>query len=492
MDVSREFPRIAPDEKGIKTLFVNGKPFLIRGGELHNSSASSAAYMEQEVWPWLRGLNMNTVLLPIAWEDIEPEEGAFDFSLLDTLLQQARREDMHLILLWFGLWKNGESYYVPRWVKQDDRQYFRIKRTRDATCDTISPFCAAAVEKDRQAFCRLMTHLSQHDTQHTVIMMQVENEIGLLGAQCDQSETTRRLLTEDIPAELAALYGAEGSWEEAFGADAGEYLMAYTYAKAAEEIAAAGKAIWPLPMYVNAWQDQHPARPGIYPSGGPIAKMIPLWRRCAPSIDLCAPDVYAADFAGVCERYLADENPLFIPETVRTPMAASNVFYVFGALNGLGYAPFGIEDILKQKAPETPAYLAESYRLLQGLEAPLLAARGTPRLQAFIRRSPNEAGCILSLSGCDLQLDYLPGGGDRPSSGGLVLEEENGFWLVGCNLRYALLPKVGSDSRIGLPRVEEGLFVDGEWRRGRILNGDEVHGRTIGDVPACRYIGLNP
>ncbi len=248
MNISDRFPHIAPDEKGIKTLFVDGAPFLMRGGELHNSSASSAAYMEQAVWPYLRELHMNTVLLPIAWEDIEPEEGAFDFSLLDTLLQQARREDMRLILLWFGLWKNGESYYVPRWVKQDDRQYFRIKRTRDATCDTISPFCAAAVEKDRQAFCRLMNHLSQHDTQHTVIMMQVENEIGLLGAQRDHSEIAERLLADEIPTELTALYGATGTWGEAFGAEAGEYLMAYYYAKAAEEIAAAGKAIWPLPM----------------------------------------------------------------------------------------------------------------------------------------------------------------------------------------------------------------------------------------------------
>ena len=491
MNITPGFPRIAADEKGIKTLFLDGKPFLMRGGELHNSSASSASYMEKEVWPYLRELHMNTVLLPVAWEDIEPEEGAFDFSLLETLLQQARRENMRLILLWFGLWKNGESYYVPRWVKQDYTRYFRIQRARGVACNTISPFCAAAVEKDKQAFCRLMAYLSQHDAQNTVVMIQVENEIGLLGAQRDHSEIVERLLTGEIPAELAALYGAQGTWGDVFGAEAGEYLMAYHYAKATEEIAAAGKAVWPLPMYVNAWQDQHPARPGIYPSGGPIAKMIPLWLHCAPSIDLCAPDVYAADFAGVCESYLTDGNPLFIPETVRTPMAASNVFYVFGALNGLGYAPFGIEDIQKNKAPEAPVYLAESYRLLQDMEAPLLAARGTPRLQAFIKRSPNEAGCILSLSDCDLQLDYLPGGGDKPSSGGLVLENDNGFWLVGCNLRYTLLPKVGSDDVMGLPRVEEGAFVCGEWRRERVLNGDEVYHNTIGDVPACRYIGLN-
>ena len=492
MTVSSNFPHIGKDGRGNPTLYVEGKPYLMLGGELHNSSASSADYMEREVWPWLRELNMNTVLFTVAWEDIEEQEGVYDFTLLQQILEQARREDMRLVMLWFGLWKNGESYYVPRWMKQDTETYFRMERTAGVPGITISPFCEAAVEKDRAAFTALMTWLSEHDAQHTVITVQVENEIGLLGATYDRSEISRRTLAGPVPAELAEFCGVSGkNWWEAFGPDAGEYLLAYTYAKAVEKIASSCKAVWPLPMYINAWQDQHPARPGYYPVGGPVSRNVPIWRRFAPSIDLCAPDIYAADFIGVCEKYDLPDNPLFIPETVRAPINASNLFYVFGAMHCIGYAPFGIEDIMKQKAPETPAYLAASYRILREFAPLFFTYRGTDRLQAFIKRWPVESGCILPLDDCDLQLDYVGGGEGKPSSGGLVLQTEGGFYLIGCNIRYTLHPKIDSDKHIDLLRVEEGEFVNGEWRRGRILNGDEVWHTTMGEVPSCRFIGVN-
>ena len=83
---------IKKDEKGFGTLYVNDEPFLILGGELHNSSSSNLQYMEKQVWPRLKELNLNTVLLPVAWENIEKEEGVYDFSLLEELIFQARRE----------------------------------------------------------------------------------------------------------------------------------------------------------------------------------------------------------------------------------------------------------------------------------------------------------------------------------------------------------------------------------------------------------------
>ena len=180
-------PQIKSD-RGIPTLYVKGEPFFALAGELHNSSSSSLEYMERQVWPNLQGMNLNTVLLPISWETIEPREGEYDFTLVDGLIRQAREAQMHLVFLWFGLWKNGESMYVPQWMKEDGRKYFRARKVNGEPLNTISPLCQAAVEKDAEAFSRVMAHIREMDQEEsTVIFIQVENEIGLLGTARDYS-----------------------------------------------------------------------------------------------------------------------------------------------------------------------------------------------------------------------------------------------------------------------------------------------------------------
>ena len=111
-------------------LIVDGKPFLVLGAELNNSSASSMEYM-RPLWPKIAATNLNTVLATVSWELMEPEEGRFDFSLVDGLIQDARRYNLRLILLWFGSWKNGKSTYQPVWVKTTSSA-FRSSRTRMA------------------------------------------------------------------------------------------------------------------------------------------------------------------------------------------------------------------------------------------------------------------------------------------------------------------------------------------------------------------------
>ena len=147
-------PVVKRDEKGIFTLYVNDKPFFMRSGEIHNSSASNEAFLEESLWPALRGLNMNSVIAPLYWELIEPEEGTYDFTLLEKMIESARREGLKLCFLWFGLWKNAESFYVPFWMKRDTETYFRTEKVTGEKMNTISPLCAAAVEKDRKAFAR--------------------------------------------------------------------------------------------------------------------------------------------------------------------------------------------------------------------------------------------------------------------------------------------------------------------------------------------------
>lgn len=504
----RLVPYIGKNHNETDTLYVDGKPYLILGGEIHNSSFSSLEYMEKRVWPYIRSLHLNTLLVPIAWECIEPQEGIYDFSLLQGILEQARREHMRLVLLWFGVWKNGESFYVPEWVKEDTERFFRAVYRQGNTSDTISPLCEEAVEKDKQAFSKLMEYLKEYDAQHTVIMVQVENEIGFLKSDRDYSEIAEKKFQEEIPQALKELCGTEGTWEEAFGADAAEYFMAFHYAQAVEKIASAGKEILPLPMYVNAWLEQHPDRAGEYPSGGPVAKLIPLWRKVAVSIDMACPDIYVLDFKAECENYHVKGNPLFIPEASKNAVTVSNMFYALGEHNGLGYSPFGIEDILYERAEEvnitqlqelniavdaaydrnTAPYLIQGYKLIQGAWERILDCRGSDRMMGYIQANPYERGCVLPMGEFDIQLDYTAANSNQTGSAGIIFPEKNGFYIIGCNTRFKVLPPKGKNIYIGIPRYEEGIFENGEWKRGRILNGDEVYAMSLKEMPEARYV----
>lgn len=495
-------PAIVKNGYGASYLCVDGKPFPILGGELHNSASSSLDHMQKQVWPSLRGLEMNTVLAAVSWETIEPREGEYDFSLLAGLVEQARTEKMHLVLLWFGLWKNGESYYVPTWVKVDKRRFFRAMFPDGRETATISPFCQEAVEKDKQAFVHIMTWLKEHDSQHTVLMVQVENELGLLGADRDDCLAARTAWQQAIPKEAQMVLGLDGCWAD--HSHLGESFMAWQYARDIEAIAAAGKAVLPLPMYVNAWLAQHPERAGVYPSGGPVAKLIPLWQKAAPSLDMVCPDIYVKDFKSECQRYTVCKNPLFIPEAARNAGCVANSLYAFGEHHTLGFSPFAVEDLKGIVADEmneetlkalnisgsafeshqTAAGLTEAYRLIAGMY-PLLA---TQKSYGFLQGTPYENGCIMHFNHYDLQLDYLDG---KYGSGGIVLPDGEGFWLVGCNVRFSVLPKLGSGEQVEILRCEEGQFAVGSWRCKRIMNGDERYVLRLDDMPCARYVHVH-
>lgn len=505
-------PCIKKDPNGIPTLYINESPHLMLGGELHNSSSSSLEYMEKEVWPYLRQFSMNTVLLPIAWENVEEVRGNFDFTLLRGIIKQARREKKKIVLLWFGLWKNGESFYVPAWMKEDYKKFFRSCYVTGAPSDTISPFCEAAVDADKNAFCQLMKYLYEFDRdEQTVIMVQVENEIGFLGAERDFSTQAECKFYEQIPSVMESFIDEKNrkniNWESAFGEDASEMFMAHYYAKAVEKIAAAGKHIYPLPMYANAWLKQHPERPGIYPSGGPVSSMLPIWKAVAPSLDFIAPDIYVPDFKRICEEYTRYDNALFIPEARRDPVTASNVFWAIGGGNALGFSPFAIEDFMREEcviADETQLnalniesaafncngtgpFLKRSYEILSGILPQVLERRGTNRIKAFIQSNPNERGTIIPMENYDIRLDYTNG---KSGSAGLILEEKNGFFISGSNAKFQILPKTGSRQFLTVVRMEEGIFQDGVWKKGRILNGDELHDQKLGDMAETKYIRI--
>lgn len=495
-------------ENGIFNLYVDGRPFIALAGEIHNSSASDLNYMKHKVWPHLRELNLNTVIVPVYWELIEPLQGKFDFHIVDGIIEQAREENLRLVFLWFGLWKNGKSSYVPGWVKRDDKTYFRAAYRNKESSDTISPLCERAVEADAAAFKHLMAHLKKVDGErHTVIMVQVENEIGFLGSDRDYSNYADEQFNLPIPSELAAMVDKEGTWKEAFADDAEEYFMAFYYARAVEKIANSGFKEYPLPMFVNAWLEQFPRTPGSYPSGGPIAKIMHIWKATAPTICLYAPDIYVSNFAEVCEEYTAgNDNPLFIPEARRDVASVSNVFYALGKHNALCFSPFGIEDLNASTSNDnsnidlglalnidfsafdstgTGPYLARSYELLGNMLNIIQKYRGTGKMTGFIQN--HEPGCMLSFTKYDLKINYQRRQEGKPMSGGLVIEvSDDEFILAGIGFSFEFLPKLGDPSKVDYIRIEEGAFVNDKWIRGRVLNGDESsYGTAVGSNPSA-------
>lgn len=346
-------------------LIVDGKPFLVLGGETHNSSTSDLAYMAPK-WRQLKEMNLNTVLVPVAWETIEPEEGRFDFSNVDGLLKGARDHDLRLVILWFGSWKNTYSSYVPGWVKRDQARFGRVQMSDGRGTERLSPFSTTARDADARAFAQLMRHLRAVDgARQTVLFVQVENEVGVIPESRDHSplaqaafnapvpETLMRHLSEHrttLNPQLRAAWEAAGArtagtWQQVFG-DGGmtdALFMSWFYATYIEQVTAAGKAEYRLPMFTNAALIRPNYEPGQYNSGGPLPFSLDIWKAGAPSLDFLSPDIYFDDYAHWASEYRRADNPLFVPEARGREAGAANALYTFGALKGLGFSPFGID-----------------------------------------------------------------------------------------------------------------------------------------------------
>ena len=503
-----DIPKIVSKD-GIPTLYVGGEPFLAFAGEVHNSSGNSLEYMERQVWPNVEGLNLNTLIVPVYWELVEPKEGEYDFSLPDGIIAQARERGMRLIFLWFGLWKNSESMYVPGWMKLDQETYFHVKKVNGETIDTISPFCGTAVEKDARAFSEWMAHLRETDSgASTVIMVQVENEIGLLGTERDYCEAANQAFAAAVPDALAEEFAVSGSWKEAFGEDAEEYFMAYHFASAVERIAGEGRERYPLPCYVNAWLKQYPWYPGSYPSGGPVKEVHRIWKRVAPSLCAFAPDIYLPYAPDVMDEYHYEGNPLLIPEARKDGVTASYALYAFMKHNALCYSPFGVEDLgLPPEAVVKPPkevmaalninpimfetdggkrYLSRVYDLLEQIKPLYFQYRGGRQMASYIRYADTDRGTYLKFAEYDILVDYYPSAPGTPVSAGVIFElEPNRFLICGMMSKLTFRMKPGERGMVRGLRLEDGTVRKGRWIPNHIQNGDEQMQFNLGPDPTC-------
>lgn len=489
---------------GTTQLVVDGKPFLMLGGEFGNSTASSLDYM-RPIWPKLQQMNLNTVLAPVYWELIEPQEGEFDFRLVDGLLEQARTHDMKLVLLWFGSWKNSMSSYVPEWVKRNQERFPRAKQPDGTPMEMLSPFYESNMEADAAAFEALMQHLKEVDgEQNTVVMMQVENEIGMYPAPRGHSVAADEALTEEVPDELISYlqehretlrpplkeqwavqgYPTSGTWTEVFGDNSRtrELLTAWHYARYTEQVASAGEAAYDLPMYVNAALSEPGEQPGEYPSGGPLPHLMDVWRAGAPTLDFLAPDIYFPNYSEWADRYTVSGNPLFVPEAKRAGdvTTAANALYTFGKHGALGHSPFSIED-----AP-VDGPLADAYATLDQL-APLIHEHQGTDAMTGVRPPLNYDGTMkqtsqsISMGKYVFNVTFVDPWVPREdqnikSHGGLIIQTgEEEFFVTGSGVTITFETQSSDEAEAGIARIEEGRFVNGEWQRGRVLNGDQSH-----------------
>ena len=532
-------PRLEYRDNGTARIMVNDKPMMMIGGELGNSSASSPEDVKR-TFSHLRTMGLNTVLVPLSWELIEPQEGSFDMSSLDVILAEARRNELKVALLWFGVWKNSMSCYAPEWFKRDVKRFPRAHTPEGKPVEEASSLSKNVLEADKRAFCHIMEYLRDHDArEQTVIMVQVENEIGMIEVPRDYSADATHMYYSAVPKQLTdylrkhqkSLHPylkerlqrqakANANWPQLFGDDiyTEEIFQTWTYATYVEQIAKAGREIYNLPMYVNVALNSRDRKPGQYPSGGPLAHLIDLWHCGAPSIDVLGVDIYDKGIKTWLSKYHLPNNPLFVPEIRLEDKDAMYALYAFGHHGAMGFCPFSIEDYplttttnahdwkqmdLSQDdqlnafsiVGSSLSPLVASYQLLRQAEPLILERQGTRDMDAVLLDNEQREAEIVTPDGIRLTvkhsytLGWEPGAKDTewPEVACIILRlGKEDYLVIGSGVVVTFSPAESSttwqkgDECIGLAKCEEVTLVDGKQNIVRYLNGDQTHqGRHV-------------
>jgi beta-galactosidase GanA len=480
-------------------LIVDGKPFLMLAGELGNSSASNTDYLNP-IWSDLVKMRVNTLLIPVYWEMTEPVEGKFDFMLVDSMIISARKHGLKIVFLWFGSWKNSMSCYAPLWIKTNQERFPRARKQDGTPMEILTPFSKENLKADKQAFVELMKHINLMDSkENTVIMVQVENEIGMIPEARDHCELANRAFSQPVPeqfmkylernkAKLAPRLlerwssqgmKSAGTWEEIFGKglETDEFFMAWYFAAYTNAIAEAGKVVYSLPMYVNAALIREGYKPGQYPSAGPLPHLMDIWRAAAPAIDFLAPDIYFKNFAEWIARYDHPGNPLFIPEAGNSQSMAQ-AFYAIAQHNAMGYSPFSIEPV----GNASDNQVTKAYGLLEQLTPLILENQGKGNMAGFLLDSASQLVQILMGDYLfNIRHEYswanaVRSDGETPRVGGMIIMNgPDEFIIAGSGIVVTFESAKKDGTLAGIGSLDEGGFVNGNWKPGRRMNGDQSH-----------------
>ncbi|GAA5088056.1 DUF5597 domain-containing protein [Microbacterium yannicii] len=505
-----------PHRRFVDGRFVlRGRPYLIVGGELHNSGSSTPRAIEQSL-DVAAEIGVNTVLAPVAWELIEPQEGVFDFHTVDALIEGARTRGLHIVPLWFGTWKNGMSTYVPGWVKQDPERFPRIRNASGESIEAISPFCRAARDADALAFAALMRHLAAHDDGETVLMVQVENEVGVLGDSRDRSPLAEERWGDAVPAAVREAVGRSrpgrlrstmqrsgggenADWQTLFGDEADEAFMASAYASYIDAVARAGREAFDVPLYVNAWVDANlesdggdsefalggGTSPGVYPSGGPLRHTSSIWRALAPTLDFLAPDLYFGSFDLIAGEYAAIDGILFIPEMQCNRVGVEQMFRAVGQLGASGVAPFAF-DLMTKDDPHY-ADVKDAFALLSAIGRVVEQHPGA-ELTGFTLTDTDPTRRLFPDGALEVTRSHMAEIFPTPRNGvGVVARlDDDAYVIVGRGFAVRALRADGA--RAGWLSVEELEHEDDQWVVRRRLNGDEIGGGEWIRLPAIEQV----
>ena len=483
------------------TLTVDGKPFLILGAQINNSSSWPVTLAT--AWPALDAMHVNTVEAPVYWEQMEPSPEQFDFSTVDLLINGAREHHLRLVILWFGTWKNGQNHYVPEWMKSNLKKYPRQISAYGKVLDVMSPNSPANLDADKRAFGALMRHIRDTDkTQHTVVMVQVENESGGIGSVRDYSPAAQRLFDANVPAALTnALHHKGGTWPQVFGADADERFAAWSTATYINEVAKAGKSEYPLPMYCNVWltypvhalENRDHGSPGQeYPSGGAQQQNIDVWKTGAPEVDILAPDFYSDDvafFHSVVRAYARPDNALFIPETGLSKNNIGRYFFYALGHGAIGFSPFGVDfsGWSHLEDGKVPDWLSENFALFSPIEQQVAEWNSAGKLQTAVEEK-GMARHTLHFGPVDavVSFGFPQRDGEMPpgtaTQSGRAMVAQTGpmeFVVTGFDASVSFVQAKDPagkpiSEQVEILRAEEGTYVNGSWQSARTWNGDQT------------------
>lgn len=507
---------------------VDGKPFLMLGAQCNNSSAWPNTL--PEVWSAMEQLKVNTLEIPIYWEQFEPQKGQFDYSVIDTIITQAREHNVRVVLLWFATWKNGSNHYMPGWMKQQSEKYPNMINKEGQEIDSPSPHAEATLNEDVRAFSAFMKHLKEFDKQHTVIMVQVQNEPGAWGSVRDYSKDAQKIFDKPVPKEVLKAVGknpkSNKNWKDVFGNDADEFFQVWHVAQYIGKIAQAGKDIYPLPLYVNA-AIRNPINPGppYYQIGGPNDNVFELWRAAAPAVDVLAPDIYFSDtetYLKAMELYARGDNPLFVPETFWHD-DFPKFFYSALGYGAIGYAPFGLDDTrirINKKgevmtAEEMYEPTAINFELFAPMASEIARLNFEGKIQTAVQLKPVDPTAdrgntvdrvnyitdkTLHLKSWDADVafgtfsrlsrsEFQP---QHPDGRFLIAElSENQFLICGYHCRVMFKPsEKNKNSNWQYLKVEEGHYENGVFKVERILNGDQTDWGLNFDRPKVLRVTL--
>lgn len=471
---------------GTSRLVQDGKPFIMLGGEMHNSSSSTSLAAESS-YRTAKQMGMNSVITVVSWEQLEPEEGRFDFSEIDHIIALANQYGLRTAVAWFGSWKNGESSYAPLWVKSDIRRFFRVRNSAGENTTTLSPLCKETLEADAKAFKTLMSYIGTHDTNHMICLIQVENEVGAF-VDIDHSEEAVKAFGTKVPDSLMKYLSSHkgalspmieknwkehgnrnsGCWSQVFGdTDAAKQIfMAWHFASYVNEVAKAGREGFDLPMYANVWLADDDARFGSYPNGGPRPCVLDVYKAAAPDLDWLSPDVYLNDCARYFGLYKRADNPLFIPEVSRE---AGPAYLALGEYDAMCYAPFGYEECYNDR------YMLGEYEVLNELLPVISEHQGDGSMHGFMRmkevNQPDDSTSF-SFGHYNFHVHYVKG--ERAAHGLAVQTGPDEFLVAGVGA-YITFSSDNPNLVCKIAFAEEVQYEkDGSCNTIFVLNGDET------------------